>query len=217
MTLALMGKKCGMTRIFTEKGESIPVTVLEVTPNCITQIKKEEIENYSAVQIAYGDELATNKVKKPLMGHFKKAGVAARRFLHECRIDAKQMESMKIGDMLTVERFKVGQAVDVQGLTKGRGFSGVVKRHNFRTQDASHGNSLSHRAPGSIGQCQTPGRVIKGKKMAGQMGNVLRTIHNQKIVKIDKDKNLIFIKGAIPGAPAGWVLVKQCVKIRKEV
>lgn len=217
MTLALMGKKCGMTRIFMEKGESVPVTVLQVLPNYITQIKTEKTDNYLAVQLASGNELSANKTKKPLMGHFKKAGVAARKFLKECRVTAKEIESLKVGDQLTVELFKVGQAVDVQGTTIGKGFAGVVKRHNFRTQDATHGNSLSHRAPGSIGQCQTPGRVIKGKKMAGHMGNVSCTIQNQKIVKIDKKENLLFIKGAVPGATAGWVLIKQCIKDKSEV
>jgi len=217
MTLALMGKKCGMTRIFTEKGESIPVTVLQVLPNYITQIKTEETDNYSAVQIAAGNELAANKTKKPLMGHFKKAGVVARKFLKECRLTAKEVEPMKVGDQLTVELFKTGQAVDVQGTTIGKGFAGVVKRHHFRMQDATHGNSLSHRAPGSIGQCQTPGRVIKGKKMAGHMGDVSRTIQNQKIIKIDVKENLLFIKGAVPGAPTGWVLIKKRVKVRSEV
>ena len=217
MTLALMGKKCGMTRIFTDKGESIPVTVLHVLPNYITQIKTEKTDSYVAVQLASGNELATNKINKPLMGHFKKAGVSGRKFLSECRLTAEEIQSFKLGDQLTVELFSVGQPVDVQAKTIGKGFAGVVKRHNFRTQDATHGNSLAHRAPGSIGQCQTPGRVVKGKKMAGHMGNTVRTVQNQKIVKIDTKENFLFIKGAVPGPSKGWVLIKKCIKNKSGV
>jgi large subunit ribosomal protein L3 len=216
MTVALMGQKCGMTRVFTEKGESIPVTILQVLPNYITQIKTDEKEKYSAIQVAYGQECAATKINKPRIGHFKKAGVASRRFLKEFCISKEEVTQKKLGEALTVELFKEGQSVDVQGVSKGKGFAGVVKRHNFRTQDASHGNSLSHRVPGSIGQCQTPGRVTKGKKMAGHMGNVLKTIQNQIIVKIDVAKHLLFIKGAVPGAPKGWVLIKQCLKVKSE-
>jgi large subunit ribosomal protein L3 len=216
MTAELVVKKLGMTRVFTQTGESIPVTVVEALPNYITQIKTEEKEHYSAVQVAAGAECSVKKLNKPLIGHLKKAGVTARKILKEFRLSPEELKNKKLGDALTVRLFKEGQRVDVQGVTKGKGFAGTVKRHNFRTQDASHGNSLSHRVPGSIGQCQTPGRVIKGKKMAGHMGNELKTIQNQSIVKVDVERNLLFIKGGVPGAPKGWVVIKKSVKVKSE-
>ena len=214
MSLGIVGKKCGMTRVFTEEGACIPVTVIEVIPNRVTQVKTAETDGYFAVQITAGSKRAS-RVSKPLAGHFAKAGVEAGNSLREFRLaDAKALGETKVGDNITVELFKEGQKVDVQGVSKGKGFAGCVKRHNFSTQDASHGNSLSHRAPGSTGQCQTPGRVFKGKKMAGQMGNVNCTVQGQEIIRVDIERNLLLVKGAIPGAPNGEVVLTQSVKYK---
>jgi len=198
-----------MTRVFTEDGASIPVTVVEVTPNRVTQIKNADSDGYRAVQVTTGSRKAA-RVSKSEAGHFAKAGVEAGRGLWEFRLEAD--DALEVGAELTVERFEVGQKVDVAGRSKGKGFQGAIKRWNFRTQDATHGNSLSHRAPGSIGQCQTPGRVFKGKKMAGQMGAAAVTVQGLEVVRVDAERNLLLIKGAVPGAPGGDVIVRPAVK-----
>ncbi|MBB72241.1 MAG: 50S ribosomal protein L3 [Legionellales bacterium] len=214
MALGLVGRKCGMTQIFTEDGNAIPVTVVEVEPNRITQIKSVDTDGYQAVQVTTGTRRAT-RVTKPQAGHFAKAKVEAGRGLWEFRLDdAASDTELAVGGELTVSIFSEGQIVDVTGVTKGKGFAGVVKRHNFSTQDATHGNSLSHRAPGSIGQNQSPGKVFKGKKMAGQMGNKRRTVQNQEIVRVDAERNLLLIRGAIPGAPNSDVVINPAVKHR---
>jgi large subunit ribosomal protein L3 len=210
MSVGLIGRKAGMTRVFTEDGVSVPVTVIEVEPNRITQVRTEEVDGYAAVQVTTGAKKA-NRLSKPEAGHFAKAGVEAGRGLWEFRLSGD--EQINVGDALTVERFEAGQKVDVTGQSKGKGFQGGVKRWNFSMQDATHGNSLSHRAPGSIGQCQTPGRVWKGKKMAGQMGNVRSTVQTLEVVRVDAERNLLLIKGAVPGATGGDVIVKPAVKV----
>ena len=210
MTIGLVGRKSGMTRVFTEDGASVPVTVVEITPNRVTQIKELETDGYRAIQVTAGSRKAS-KVSKPEAGHFAKAGVAAGEGLWEFRLDASD-EAFEVGSELTVERFEQGQKVDVAGRSKGKGFQGVVKRWNFRTQDATHGNSLSHRAPGSIGQCQTPGRVFKGKKMSGHMGDERVTTQGLEVIRVDVERNLLLIKGAVPGAPGGEVIVRPTVK-----
>lgn len=214
MSVGLLGKKCGMTRIFTESGESIPVTVLQVDNNRISQIKSMDVDGYSAVQVVNGSK-KSSRVNKPLSGHYAKAGVEAGDFIKEFRLESS--DGYSLGQVLSVEMFEVGDKVDVVGTSKGKGFAGGVKRHNFKMQDATHGNSISHRAPGSIGQCQTPGRVFKGKKMAGHMGNVQRTAQNLEIAQIDNEKGLLLVKGAIPGPKSGNVVIKQAIKDRKSV
>lgn len=211
MTIGIVGRKSGMTRIFTDEGTSIPVTVVEVDPNRITQIKSVETDGYSAVQVTVGARRAS-RVSKSQAGHFAKAEVEAGRNTVELRNDAG--ESFELGSTITVEAFEAGQKVDVTGQSKGKGFAGGVKRWNFSMQDATHGNSLSHRAPGSIGQCQTPGRVFKGKKMAGHMGAAQVTTQNLEVVKVDVERSLLLIKGAVPGAPGGDVVVRPAVKAR---
>ncbi|MFO1257020.1 MAG: 50S ribosomal protein L3 [Gammaproteobacteria bacterium] len=211
MAVGLVGRKLGMTRIFSEEGENIPVSVIEVLPNLITQVKTPEKEGYAAIQITTG-QVKASKVDKPSAGHFAKANVDAGRGLWEFTVDSSKLEDLQVGSALTVDLFKVDQMVDVTGITKGRGFSGVVRRHGFRTQDATHGNSVSHRVHGSVGQNQTPGRVFKGKRMAGQYGAVKRTIQNLKIVAVDAQKNLLLVRGAIPGAPKGDVIIRAAVK-----
>ncbi|MEM6580927.1 MAG: 50S ribosomal protein L3 [Pseudomonadota bacterium] len=210
MTIGLVGRKSGMTRIFTENGESIPVTVVEVSPNRVTQIKELDSEGYRAIQVTAGSRKAS-RVSKPEAGHFAKAGVAAGSGLWEFRLEDGD-EAPEVGSELTVERFEAGQIVDVAGRSKGKGFQGGVKRWNFSMQDATHGNSLSHRAPGSIGQNQTPGRVFKGKKMAGHMGSRNVTTQGMEIVRVDAERNLLLIKGAVPGAPGGDIIVRPTVK-----
>jgi len=210
MTIGLVGRKSGMTRVFTEDGASVPVTVVEIAPNRVTQIKELETDGYRAIQVTAGSRKAS-KVSKPEAGHYAKAGVAAGEGLWEFRLDGSD-ESFEVGSELTVERFEQGQKVDVAGRSKGKGFQGVVKRWNFRTQDATHGNSLSHRAPGSIGQCQTPGRVFKGKKMSGHMGDERVTTQGLEVVRVDVERNLLLIKGAVPGAPGGEVVIRPTVK-----
>jgi large subunit ribosomal protein L3 len=200
-----------MTRIFTEDGTSIPVTVVEVAPNRVTQVRDIERDGYAAIQVTTGNRRAS-LVNQPLAGHYRKAGVEPGEGLWEFRIETEQGDLPEVGAEITVERFTDGQKVDVTGTSKGKGFAGVIKRHNFRTQDATHGNSLSHRAPGSIGQCQTPGRVFKGKKMAGHMGAERVTTQNLVVVRVDKDRNLLLIRGAVPGAPGGHVVVCPAVK-----
>lgn len=217
MPVGLIGRKCGMTRVFTDDGESIPVTVIEVCSNRITQFKSLEPDGYHAIQIAAGSRKAS-RVNKAQAGHFAKAGVEAGSMQLEFRLDEGELDKytdVNLGDELRASTFEPGQAVDARGVSKGKGFAGVVKRHNFKTQDATHGNSLSHRAPGSIGQCQTPGRVFKGKKMAGHMGNKRCTVQNLRIVKVDEERNLLLIKGAVPGAPGGMVVITSAVKFRE--
>ena len=210
MAIGIVGRKCGMTRVFDESGSSIPVTVIHATPNLITQIKSETVDGYSSVQVTTG-AIKTSRVSKASAGHFMKAGVDAGRGRWEFRIDGEE-EGLEIGSSITVERFTNGQKVDVTGTSKGKGFQGGVKRWNFGMQDATHGNSLSHRSNGSIGQNQTPGRVFKGKKMSGQMGNVKSTTQNLTVVSVDVDKNLLLIKGAVPGCPGGDIIIRPASK-----
>ena len=213
MSIGLVGRKSGMTRIFTEEGVSIPVSVVEVQPNRVTQVKTPETDGYSAIQVTMGSRRAS-RVTKSMAGHFAKAETEAGIGLVEFRTEGVDTAEITLGSELKVDLFKEGQIVDVTGTSKGKGFQGVVKRHNFQMQDATHGNSLSHRAPGSIGQCQTPGKVWKGKKMAGQMGNVRKTIQNLEVVRVDTENNLLLIKGAIPGAPGSNVIVRPAIKVK---
>ena len=210
MTIGLVGRKSGMTRVFTEDGASIPVTVVEVSPNRVTQIKETESDGYRAIQVTAGSRKAS-RVSKSQAGQFAKAGVEAGTGLWEFRLEEAE-DAPEVGSELTVERFEPGQKVDVAGRSKGKGFQGGVKRWNFAMQDATHGNSISHRAPGSIGQCQTPGRVWKGKKMAGHMGSANVTTQGLEVVRVDVERNLLLIKGAVPGAPGGDVIVRPAVK-----
>ncbi len=212
MAIGIVGRKVGMTRIFTEEGSSIPVTVIEVEPNRVTQMRSEETDGYRAVQVTTGSRRAS-RVTKPIAGHLAKAGVEAGRGLWEFRLGDGEEEGMQVGAEIKADVFAVGQRVDVRGMTKGKGFQGGVKRHNFRMQDATHGNSISHRAAGSIGQCQTPGRVFKGKKMAGHMGDVQRSAQNLEVVRVDVDRNLLLVKGAVPGSRGGNVLVTPAIKM----
>ncbi|MGF1548234.1 MAG: 50S ribosomal protein L3 [Thiotrichales bacterium] len=209
MSLGLVGKKVGMTRVFTEDGLSVPVTVIEATPNRVTQVKTVETDGYLSVQVTAG-ERKSHRVSKAMAGHFAKAGVAAGRSVHEFRLES--VEGYEAGSEIKVDLFSAGQRVDVTAVSKGKGFAGVIKRHNFRMQDATHGNSRSHRASGSIGQNQSPGRVFKGKKMAGQMGNEQVTTQNLEVVRVDAERNLLLIKGAVPGAPGRDVVVRPSVK-----
>lgn len=213
MAIGLIGKKAGMTRVFTEDGVSIPVTVVEVEPNRVTQVKGLENDGYRSLQITTGSRRAS-RVSKAMAGHFAKAGAEAGRGLWEFRLDEGEGEDIEVGKQLAVDLFEAGQKVDVAGTTIGKGFAGGVKRHHFHMQDATHGNSLSHRAPGSIGQCQTPGRVFKGKKMAGHMGSVRRTAQNLEVIRVDSERNLLLIKGAVPGSRGGDVIVTPAVKAR---
>ena len=212
MTIGLLGKKCGMTRIFTDDGVSIPVTVIEVMSNRITQIKTVETDGYSAIQITAGQK-KRNRVNKAESGQFAKAGVEPGSELREFRVDSSdELKDMAVGSEIKADRFSIGQYVDVSAITKGKGYAGVIKRHHFHSQDNTHGNSLSHRAPGSIGQRQSPGKVFKGKKMSGRLGGKQRTILSQQVVKIDAEKNLVFIRGAVPGAPNVVVTIRPAVK-----
>ena len=211
MSIGLVGRKSGMTRVFTEAGLSVPVTVVEVSPNRVTQIKTLETDGYSAVQVNTGERKAS-RVSKSLAGHFAKAGTEAGTGLWEFRAEVSELAEIATGAELTVERFAPGQMVDVTGTSKGKGFQGTIKRHNFHMQDATHGNSRSHRVPGSIGQCQTPGRVWKGKKMAGHMGDARVTTQSLEIVQVDVANNLLLVKGALPGATGSNVIVRPSVK-----
>ena len=211
MTIGIVGRKRGMTRVFTEDGTSVPVTVIEVDPNRVTMIREQDRDGYTAIQVTTGSRRAS-LVNSPSAGHFRKAGVEPGNGLWEFRTDDTDGDLPEVGSEITVDRFESGQKVDVTGTSKGKGFAGVVKRHNFRMQDATHGNSLSHRAPGSIGQCQTPGRVFKGKKMAGHMGDERVTTQNLEVVRVDAERNLLLIRGAVPGAPGGHVVVRPSVK-----
>ena len=210
MTIGLVGRKSGMTRVFTDDGASIPVTVVEITPNRVTQIKDVDSDGYRAIQVTAGSRKAS-RVNKAQAGQFAKAGVEAGAGFWEFRLGESD-ETPEVGAELTVEQFEAGQKVDVSGKSKGKGFQGGVKRWNFSMQDATHGNSISHRAPGSIGQCQTPGRVWKGKKMAGHMGAANVTTQGLEVVRVDVERNLLLIKGAVPGAPGGDVVVRPAVK-----
>jgi large subunit ribosomal protein L3 len=210
-SLGIVGRKAGMTRVFTEDGKSIPVTLIEATPNRITQIKTTETDGYSAVQVAVGTRRAA-LINKPISGHLAKAKVEAGRGLWELRVEADKIGDFSIGGEIKADIFEVGQKVDVEGVTKGKGFQGTIKRYNFRMGDATHGNSLSHRAPGSLGQRQTPGRVFPGKKMSGHMGAVQQSTQNLEVVRVDAERGLIAIRGAVPGAPGGDVIVRPASK-----
>ncbi|MEJ2528507.1 MAG: 50S ribosomal protein L3 [Gammaproteobacteria bacterium] len=212
MAIGLIGRKVGMTRVFTEAGTSVPVTVIEAEPNVVTQLRTAEKDGYNAFQVTTGSRKAS-RVNKAEAGHFAKAGVEAGRGLWEFRLEEGEGEDIAVGSGLKVDLFTQGQIVDVCGVSKGKGFQGGVKRHNFHMQDATHGNSLSHRAPGSIGQCQTPGRVFKGKKMAGHMGSERVTTQNIEVVRVDLERNLLLVKGAVPGANGGDVIVTPAVKM----
>jgi len=214
MAIGLIGTKAGMTRIFTEAGESVPVTVIQVMPNRVAQVRSAERDGYEAIQVSMGERKA-GRVNKPEAGHFAKLGVPAGRLVREFRAAAGEALPAT-GDELKVEMFSAGQKVDVRGVSKGKGFQGPVKKYNFRTQDATHGNSLSHRAPGSIGQNQTPGRVFKGKRMAGHMGAVQRAAQNLEVVRVDSERNLILVKGAVPGARGSSVVVTPAVKTKQQ-
>jgi len=211
MTIGIVGRKAGMTRIFTEDGASIPVSVIEVTANRITQIKTEDNDGYQAIQVTTGTKKAS-RVNKPQAGHYAKAGVEAGRGLWEFRVNGDEAAELEIGGELSLEMFEAGQMIDVTGRTIGKGFQGGIKRHNFSSQDMSHGNSISHRSNGSIGMCQTPGRVIKGKKMSGHMGAKQRTTQNLELVRVDAERGLLLIKGSVPGAKGSDVIVKPAVK-----
>lgn len=211
MSIGLVGRKVGMTRVFTPEGESIPVSVVEVEPNRVARVKTNETDSYDAIQVTVGSKKAS-RISKPEAGHFAKCGVEAGRGLWEFRCEGE--ESPEAGSELTVSLFEEGQLVDVAGTSKGKGYAGVLKRHNFAGKDATHGNSINHRTPGSIGQCQTPGRVFKGKKMTGHMGDERVTTQNLQVVRVDAERNLLLIKGAIPGAKGGDVFVTPAVKAR---
>ena len=211
MSIGLIGKKQGMTRVFTPEGDSFAVSVVSVLPNTITQIKSVESEGYSSIQVTTGEKKEKH-ISKAQQGHFKKSSVNAGEGLWEFRVNSDDLNELQVGSEINLDIFEEGQKIDVQGKSKGKGFAGTVKRWNFKMQDASHGNSISHRAPGSIGQCQTPGKVWKGKKMSGHMGDVKKTIQNLKIASIDVENNLVLIKGAIPGPTGSNVVLKPAVK-----
>ena len=211
MAIGLVGKKCGMTRIFTEAGAAIPVTVIEVDANRITQVKTQDTDGYQAIQITTGTR-RDSRVTAAQKGHFDKAGVKAGRGVWEFRVNDSELEGREIGGEILADLFEAGQMVDVTGQSKGKGFQGGVKRHNFSMQDATHGNSVSHRVLGSTGQNQTPGRVFKGKKMPGQMGNKRVTVQGLEVISVDAEKGLLVIKGAIPGANGGDVIVRPSIK-----
>lgn len=208
MTIGLVGRKVGMTRVFTEDGVSTPVTVIEIEPNRVSQLKTVDTDGYNAVQVTVGSKKAS-RVTKPQAGHFAKAESAAGNKVHEFRVDSTDLE---VGSEIKVTIFEDGQAIDVTGVTKGKGFAGVMKRYGFRGGDATHGNSISHRSAGSIGMCQTPGRVFKEKKMAGHMGDVQRTLQNLSVVRVDEERNLLLVKGSVPGAKGGSVIISPAVK-----
>ena len=210
MTIGVVGRKCGMTRIFQEDGTSVPVTVIHVEPNVITQLKTVDTDGYNAIQVTTG-VVKRSKVTKPMLGHFAKANVEPGRGLWEFRVEA-HTDQFQVGSQVLANYFEVGQFVDVAGVSKGKGFAGVIKRHHFSMQDATHGNSRSHRVPGSTGQRQSPGRVFKNKKMPGQLGNVARTLQSLKVIKVDAERQLLLVKGGVPGAPGGSLVVLPSVK-----
>ena len=211
MSLGLVGRKVGMTRVFTDDGNAIPVTVLDVAGNRVTQVKTPENDGYAAVQVTWGKRRAS-RVTKPQAGHLAKAGVEAGVVLKEFKVSADELAKFKAGDVVGVDTFAVGQLVDVSGTTKGRGFSGVIRRHNFSSNRASHGNSVSHNTPGSISMAQDPGRVFPGKRMAGQYGNATRTVQTLPVVRVDKERGLLLVRGSVPGADGGAVIVRPSVK-----
>ena len=211
MSIGLVGKKQGMTRMFTPEGDAFAVSVVSISPNIITQIKSQETDGYSSVQVTTG-EIKEKHIKRPVSGHFKKKGVNPGEGLWEFKVNPEVLEELEVGSKLFLEQFEEGQTIDVQGKSKGKGFAGTVKRWNFKMQDATHGNSISHRAPGSIGQCQTPGKVWKGKKMSGHMGDEQKTVQNLEIASIDSNNNLLLIKGSIPGPTGSNVILKPAVK-----
>jgi large subunit ribosomal protein L3 len=213
MTMGIVGRKCGMTRVFTEDGVSIPVTVIEAQPNRITQVKTVDVDGYRAVQVTAGS-MKASRVSKPEAGHFAAAKVEAGDLIGEFRLANSDTTEYEMGSELSVGLFTEGQKVDVIGTSIGKGFAGVIKRHHFHMQDATHGNSLAHRAPGSIGQNQSPGRVFKGKKMSGHMGNVRRTAQNLEVVRVDSERNLLLIKGAVPGHKGSKVVVRPAIKTK---
>lgn len=213
MAIGIVGRKCGMTRLFAEDGRSVPVTVIEATPNRVVQRRFADKDGYAAVQVTTGTR-RPSRVTKPQAGHAAKAGVEMGRGLWELRLSEGVEADLQGGSEVRVDQFAVGQLVDVTGRTKGKGFAGTVKRHNFRTQDATHGNSLSHRAPGSIGQNQDPGRVFKGKAMAGHMGAARRTVQNLEVIRVDSERNLLLIKGAVPGSQGADVIIRPAIKTR---
>lgn len=214
MAIGIIGHKRGMTRIFTEAGESIPVTVIEAAANRVTALTEEAKQGYRAVQVAYGKK-KPSKISKPQAGLLSKSEVESAEGLLEYRLEGEEGSDLETGAELKVDMFESGQKVDVTGTSIGKGYAGAIKRHNFSSQRMSHGNSISHRAPGSIGQCQTPGRVFKGKKMAGHMGDAKRTTQNLEVVRVDSERNLLLIKGSVPGAKGGKVLVKPAVKVKR--
>jgi len=211
MSLGLVGRKVGMTRVFAEDGSAVPVTVLDVANNRVTQIKTQETDGYSAVQVTYGKRRAS-RVSKPQAGHLAKAGVEAGELLREFPVKQEELGELKLGGVVGVDTFKVGELVDVTGTTKGRGFTGTIRRHNFSSNRASHGNSRSHNTPGSIGMAQDPGRVFPGKRMAGQYGNVTRTAQTLSVVRVDAERGLLLVKGSVPGADGGHVIVHPAAK-----
>lgn len=211
MSLGLIGRKVGMTRLFTDEGEAIPVTVIDVSDNRVAQVKTQATDGYDAVQLAHGTRRAS-RVTKAMVGHFAKAGVMAGNALNEFRIDSEKLAEMKPGQVVGVDVFTAGQKVDVQGVSIGKGYAGTIKRYHFASGRASHGNSRSHNVPGSIGMAQDPGRVFPGKRMTGHLGDVTRTVQNLVIARVDAERNLIMVKGAVPGAPGGKVIVTPAVK-----
>jgi large subunit ribosomal protein L3 len=213
MTIGIVGRKAGMTRIFNDDGVSVPVTVISVDPNRVTQVKSVENDGYRALQVTTGARKAS-RVTKAMAGHYAKAGTEAGRGLWEFRLGDDEGTEIEVGGEIKVDIFEAGQNVDVIGTSIGKGFAGVIKRYNFSMQDATHGNSISHRAPGSIGQCQTPGRVFKGKKMSGHMGNVRRTAQNLEVVRVDTERSLLMVKGAVPGSKGGDVIIHPAMKAR---
>jgi large subunit ribosomal protein L3 len=215
MSLGLVGRKVGMTRVFTDDGAAVPVTVLDVADNRITQIKKAETDGYSAVQIAFGMRRAS-RVTKPMAGHFAKAGVEGGSLLREFRVPEGELANLQVGGKIGADIFQVGQIVDVAGTTKGRGFAGVIRRHHFSSNRASHGNSISHNRPGSTGQNQDPSRVFPGKRMPGHLGDVKRTTQNLEIVRVDTERQLLLVKGGIPGANGGHIVIFPAAKAPKQ-
>jgi len=215
MSLGLVGRKIGMTRVFTDDGKAVPVTVLDVANNRVTQIKTPETDGYAAVQVTYGKRRAS-RVTKPQAGHLAKAGVEAGVVLREFTVAPEALEKLKVGEVIGASTFSEGELVDVTGTTKGRGFTGVITRHNFSSNRASHGNSRSHNTPGSIGMAQDPGRVFPGKRMAGQYGNVTRTVQTLTVVRVDAERGLLLVKGSVPGADGGHIIVRPSVKTPKK-
>lgn len=211
MAIGLIGRKAGMTRLFSEDGDSVAVTVIEVQPNRVSQVKSAETDGYTAIQVAFGSRRAS-RITKPMAGHYAKAGVEAGECLREFRLENGEGADLAVGSEISVDIFAPGQKVDVRGVTKGRGFAGAIKRHHFAGQDATHGNSLSHRAPGSIGQNQSPGRVFKGKKMAGHLGAANRCTQNLEVVRVDADRQLLLVRGGVPGPTGGRLVVLPSVK-----